>query len=444
MNERLGKWNSHRHKPRTWTATKADLDDPRAPPSFRSYVLGRLPKDVECPDAVAQYESHMDHLDQKAAQESIEQIQRTGIFFDLYHPAAITWRYDLRLTCTQSAAKKFVEDLLSSRLDGLSLHVRDSEKVLPGSSAEHLQPPHFAMDPNVWCVEFVAVPPEMSVMDVIGAARKQAGFESATAPPPTKGRVVRTVLSRFSSQAAAEKAAGVLVGVQVPNGFLCPQVAPQLSLPIVVIPAVCSEIHRIRADVGLSSRVIKKLDTLMSIPTELSAKIFSYYVEPEKQLDIQVTYLRRVHHFCFYSARYCEDEWELLRECGAVAVRGSRDVSHQDVDESEWVRLRDIRLEDFIATVERARPIQPSLEDESLQSEIHHVAFAHTRKVSEKYQCCRCLKLFLTEAFVQKHLKKAHAAVFDGVLRDSLMQSARTAYLSDKNRPMSLEEPNHD
>merc|ERR1712136_354344 len=117
---------------------------------------------------------------------------------------------------------------------------------------------------------------------------------------------------------------------------------------------------------------------------------------PETQLDLQVTYLRHVHHFCFYSALWCDDEWDLHRRCGAVVVRdiladGEVMDPKREQEEADWLQDRD-----------------------------------------------DCLKLFRAPCFVHKHLSKAHPSFCDEVIRSTQMQTARASYLADKNRPIGL------
>ena len=103
--------------------------------------------------------------------------------------------------------------------------------------------------------------------------------------------------------------------------------AKEMSLP-----------ERIHKDLALSEQVMQRLDGLTEVPKDITALVLNAYGTTEFKLDLRITYLRRVHHFCFYAARWCDDEWSLARclrprhlACAGAAgvhagrvVRGSR------------------------------------------------------------------------------------------------------------------------
>ena len=56
-----------------------------------------------------------------------------------------------------------------------------------------------------------------------------------------------------------------------------------------------------------SCQVIRKMDDHFGISSDGTSALLSHQLDIEKQLDIQILYLRRVHHFCFYSGKWCKD-----------------------------------------------------------------------------------------------------------------------------------------
>lgn len=43
--------------------------------------------------------------------------------------------------------------------------------------------------------------------------------------------------------------------------------------------------------------------------------------EEEKQLDLQLLYLRKVHYYCYYCASEAQDEHMLSNKCGGTHLR---------------------------------------------------------------------------------------------------------------------------
>ena len=59
--------------------------------------------------------------------------------------------------------------------------------------------------------------------------------------------------------------------------------------------------------IPFSCQVIRKMDDHFGISSDATSALLSHQLDTEKQLDIQILYLRRVHHFCFYSGKWCKD-----------------------------------------------------------------------------------------------------------------------------------------
>ena len=57
------------------------------------------------------------------------------------------------------------------------------------------------------------------------------------------------------------------------------------------------------------AQVIRKMDALLGISDDIAMALLGHVTETEieMKLDIQILYLRRVHHFCFYAGRWCKD-----------------------------------------------------------------------------------------------------------------------------------------
>jgi len=56
-------------------------------------------------------------------------------------------------------------------------------------------------------------------------------------------------------------------------------------------------------------QVIRKMDALLGISDDITMALLGHVTETEieMKLDLQILYLRRVHHFCFYAGKWCKD-----------------------------------------------------------------------------------------------------------------------------------------
>ena len=113
--------------------------------------------------------------------------------------------------------------------------------------------------------------------------------------------------------------------------------AKEMSLP-----------ERLHKDLALSEQVMQLLDGLTEVPKDITALVLNAYGTTEFKLDLRVTYLRRVHHFCFYSARWCDDEWSLRDACGIATLRAP---AQPECRPGEWSAAHEQRLESFLRCV---------------------------------------------------------------------------------------------
>merc|ERR1712008_481910 len=65
-------------------------------------------------------------------------------------------------------------------------------------------------------------------------------------------------------------------------------------------------------------------------------------------------YLQRVHNFSFYTATWCENEWELKEKCGSGHLRGA--AKSVMPEEDQVAALHEHRIERFLATAALNRP----------------------------------------------------------------------------------------
>lgn len=249
---------------------------------------------------------------------------------------------------------------------------------------------------------------------------------------------MREVRARFKSESCARKALEMLAQAPVlASRGLQPQllVSPA-GLSALVAPPEMSHPNRIQKDEALSARVAQRLDALLGISPEDTKALLGQPGVSKLKLDLQVLYLRRVHHFCFYAAAWCKDEWELRDRCGHALLRDGLSGAGQEAAEGAWAKAHDERLERFLS--ESAAPKRPTVKEAGGQAAADALALCQqkTECVTEgKFRCMHCGKYFKGSEYVHKHLHKAHADLFVDLQRAALDKLASAAFLEDPSRP---------
>jgi len=380
-------------------------------------------------EAAAAFEKHCRQLAEKATAPLLG----TGLLFDLYHPISLLRRFDLRSRLAQRNAEVFLQDVREGRYGGLCLRAPPTN---PGNrqrgvctTAGHLLAPHFAYDPDVDSVQISCVPASMSVWEFCDTLTQCRGLVALSWPWPRPGEATRKLRAHYSTGSLARGALNALGTMEVARAAL---IVPQPEISALVIPPEMSHPERLSKDGALASRVVRVLDGLVGVRTEFTEQLLSQEQSPEEKLDLLVLYLRRVHHFCFYAAAWCDDEWNLRKRCGSAVLR---DTS-TDAPEGEWAAAHEARLLSFLANPGGKRPTVPSRDEEPIAGRVAKVQEEQTKQVTEgKFRCLQCGKHFKGPDYVHKHLRKVHTDVLEAVRQKVLEEAAREACLADPGRP---------
>ncbi|CAK0858778.1 unnamed protein product, partial [Prorocentrum cordatum] len=384
--------------------------------TFQAFVRDHVDGSATADEALAMWRDHSARRRFQLMKEGAP-----GLLNDLYHPHAVLRRLDLRLALARGRAAAFASGLRGGLYDGICLRASapQAEAALTSGAPEchvagHLEPPAFALDPGVGAVIFRGVPAAASAWSALEALRGLEGLVDFSWQWPSPGEAsspaARDVLARFETPAlaaAALRAAAPVLRATSPGAGVPALLEPAARLRAIVCPAAPPE-GRAGAGEALSAKVVRHLDMLMGIPSEVTQAVLGWAGSSEKKLDVQVTYLRRVHHFCFYSARWCEDAWDLYRNCGAVVLRGVAEEGEAVDSSLEEARERSIARFLGEARLERAEPCEPA------EREVVLLCQERTEKLAEgRYRCSECRKLFRGPEFAEKHVRRAHAELFD-------------------------------
>ena len=92
------------------------------------------------------------------------------------------------------------------------------------------------------------------------------------------------------------------------------------------------------------AQVIRKMDALLGISDDITVALLGDVSETEieMKLDIQILYLRRVHHFCFYASRWCKDCTNGCFRNGSVL--DSMTCSLTYALDCEWHMIVDVKI----------------------------------------------------------------------------------------------------
>jgi len=357
---------------------------------------------------------------------------------DMYNPLANLRHYDMRLSCARSNSEAFLAHLQQGHFVRLSL------RAPPGrggacATAGHLQEPHFAFDPDVATLFLSGIPPDVSVWQLLDFFQELPGFAAAAmSRPPTRGVPTRTLKVRFASTSEAKSALAAWPEAELANqgcGMSLAELPPHPQVEALVVPPEMSHPEQIQRDLALSARVVRQLDALLGVPSKTTELLLGHAGSHEAKLDLQLLYLRRVHHFCFYGATWAENEWDLLQSSGPAVLRAP--LMHDPAPGiGIWAESHMRRLERFLATVRLDRPMVPGIDDEPLREQCAKLCEESAQPIAEcKFKCTHCGKRFKGSAFVAKHARKMHAEIFERLRQEVLMETARMAFLEDPVSP---------
>ncbi len=74
-----------------------------------------------------------------------------------------------------------------------------------------------------------------------------------------------------------------------------------------------------------------------------------YSADPVRRLDLQITYLRKVHALCYYSCEEYDDERLLAAKCGPVYIRSKDHVPVAKLAEHPETSAFESRIEKFVS-----------------------------------------------------------------------------------------------
>jgi len=199
-------------------------------------------------------------------------------------------------------------------------------------------------------------------------------------------------------------------------------------------PPVAAEEARISTDLEQSKLLCKQLDSEKGIE---SNPLFSEEIVNDlagvQLLDRLVTYMRKVHFFCYYCGEEYDDDDELLKRCGQKHLRGKkREVDPPNVNTDSWANSLDTKIKNRIEN-----PDNPKIYtgQAMLERKVAKFYAKHINKIDEeKYRCSICGKLFMGENFIRKHLSMKHTEETEKYKKKAHENQFFENFLSDPRR----------
>ena len=234
---------------------------------------------------------------------------------------------------------------------------------------------------------------------------KFTGFVSLSLSEPLKSQeFIRLGWILFDTEDHCNKAYELLNNLVIKNYQFQIVKSKSQKKPI----KVCTLLTKKKNDenIELSRQLIQVLDAEKKIE---SNPLLKMKLDPSKQIDLQVLYLRKVHSYCFYSASEYHDERMMVAKCGPIFLR-TKIADDQSIPEfSDWHKKIQEAVRQRIQESKSVDAENNETEARILQ-EIDKKLEKKCKKLSDtgKWPCKYCPKVFQDCFYVMKHIKGKH------------------------------------
>jgi len=374
-------------------------------------------------------------------ENSLAQLQRTQLFYDKYHPRSLLRFNDQRVHACKQSADIFLQHLKDGRFSGLRLSQQQADHSDMTSITCSSGPPHFLLNPDTSTIVLSNIPPTVSFWDIFASLSQNCPGDrianwshTAAAAQQTWQQQIREIRILFDSRDQAQAVLDSLdrFPLSGPVGWstMRPALAPESGISAATLPVEMSHPLQILMDEALSSRLVTHLDSLMGLGPQTAAVLLGSCRDPQEQLDLNVLYLRRVHHFCFYSGVWCKDPWELRDRCGVQILRSEDGEAAQTISCTAPVaaRAHRQRLERFLGTTQCDNFMRRATDDGGLT---RFVGEHMEKRSSAKFQCMACMAYCRGEECMQRHISEAHAEMLTAAREEAFMVEAHGKYLRE-------------
>lgn len=147
-------------------------------------------------------------------------------------------------------------------------------------------------------------------------------------------------------------------------------------------PPIASTEHRIQSDLSHAKGLCIRFDREKDIVNPLLASSDFESLPTIEQLDKLITYLRRVHIFCYYCTEDYDSEYEMHKKCAIQHMRSQKDEEGAISPQSEkWLSYLEHKVKDWL----QDRPTYDVLTGKTELSNVNKYIYFNFKKKNIKY-----------------------------------------------------------
>jgi len=392
--------------------------------SFKQF-LDTQDSHIEESEASRRYNLYKNEFTAKQLQKFYAAHKTEEWFLEKYHPILRKERGKIKETYSKNALAAFIADYQSGKFEGLNLTDNSSslgDKKEDLIQVESVQDSHdddmleeggesAGNTGEQMRVLFIkSVPPNIKRAQIEEFCKKVPGFQrlELSEPNPLK-KFHRVGWVTFDEGTDMNNAYKELNNGKIDSFEIHLGIYHNATRKNLKIPAITSTEQRMRKDLDLIRRLADVLNREKNImppfPDQKHVDSLSSQ-EVQKELDLMIVYLRRVHFFDYYTGMEFETEDALKRKCGQMPVRAPQGESNSDT--GTWEKNLDHKIETRIhVTLDEETAKKYGKRDS--EAEVEKYVQDHVSKVEEsKYKCELCPKMFKGPDFVAKHIRTKH------------------------------------
>ncbi|CEI97683.1 hypothetical protein RMCBS344292_11813 [Rhizopus microsporus] len=379
-------------------------------------------------------------------------------FLEKYHPTHSRARYEEMI----QRRKKYMQEFLAALEQGEFDDVCFDKKPESSTAGEQTTEEEEEYESRL---VIKTVPPTIAREKILEMCSKVEGFDylALSEPQPSRkfhrigwicfqqGTDIKKAFDQLDNQKVDDFVVHLALNRKSATQNRTPRTAPEIT----------QSADRLKKDLDQIKELATALEAMLSeeengmkLVEQRADKVIAEHSDADeiykmkKKLDMLITYLRRVHMYCYYCGVECDSLEELNRKCCEPHCRASPEASSPSDSKSknekgviQWAKNLDQKISLKIHTPDE-RELK-KLGGRVLQSEIddflrEHVLQEHESKF--KCQVGECSKAFKGLPFVEKHIMTKHA---DEIERKKTEVEYFNNYVCDPNHllPTQSQQP---
>jgi len=420
--------------------------------SYKQFVELHTEEGMSTEELLKAYENYKIEHSKKQARSFFSEHKNDEWFREKYDPFYIEQKKNYKVEWAKKQLQSFEEELnqgslkwnlstdLASKHDdhhseeneeGHSLEV-ESEKKEGDQDKSNILSPHNREYSAIFIKNVTPTIGKKHLLEFFQSFEGFVGLSLSLANPPTFNRLAWVVYQTKDQ---------CYYVIREVDGKKINEVELQLAMnktllvekSIRLAPPFASTEHRIQSDLSHAKGLCIRFDREKDIVNPLLASSDFESLPTIEQLDKLITYLRRVHIFCYYCTEDYDSEYEMHKKCAIQHMRSQKDEEGAISPQSEkWLSYLEHKVKDWL----QDRPTYDVLTGKTeLSNQLERFYKDNiVRKDKDKFRCAECNKLFCGENFVIKHLNLKHGDLIDIVKRKAYDHQFFENYFRDPKK----------